>query len=85
MVEPSFAQRSVINHLEYIPSAHIIASAATDITENEVLTAQGRLIAYDYLVIATGHGDAGPCSKDEKLSCYQAGKTGTNMRANLIL
>ncbi|KAL2549035.1 FAD/NAD(P)-binding oxidoreductase family protein [Forsythia ovata] len=72
MVEPSFAQRSVINHSEYLPNANIVISAATDITENEVLTAQGRLIAYDYLVIATGHSDTAPCTKYEKLSYYQA-------------
>ncbi|KAK6156234.1 hypothetical protein DH2020_010482 [Rehmannia glutinosa] len=72
MVEPSFAERTVINHSDYLPNAHVITSAATNITQNEVLTAQGRQIAYDYLVIATGHVDSGPYTKAERLSNYEA-------------
>ncbi|KAL0303658.1 UNVERIFIED_CONTAM: Ferroptosis suppressor protein 1 [Sesamum radiatum] len=70
-VEPSFAKRIVINHLEYLSKARVIASPATNITENEVLTAQGRLIAYDYLVVATGHTSTGGYTKDERLNYYQ--------------
>ncbi|KAL0299114.1 UNVERIFIED_CONTAM: Ferroptosis suppressor protein 1 [Sesamum radiatum] len=70
-VEPSFAKRIVINHLEYLSRARVIASPATNITENEVLTAQGRLIAYDYLVVATGHTSPGGYTKDERLNYYQ--------------
>ncbi|KAK6135950.1 hypothetical protein DH2020_030288 [Rehmannia glutinosa] len=73
MVEPSFAERTVINHSDYLPNAHVITSAATNITQKEVLTAQGRQIAYDYLVIATGHVDSGPYTKAERLSHYEAG------------
>ncbi|KAL0401450.1 UNVERIFIED_CONTAM: hypothetical protein Slati_4174900 [Sesamum latifolium] len=70
-VEPSFAKRIVINHLEYLSKARVIASPATNITEDEVLTAQGRLIAYDYLVVATGHTSPGGYTKDERLNYYQ--------------
>ncbi|XP_073314884.1 uncharacterized protein [Primulina huaijiensis] len=72
MVEPSFAERSLINHSEYLPNAQIITSAATGITENNVLTEQGRLIGYDYLVIATGHVHAGSLTKAERLHYFQA-------------
>ncbi|KAG8380672.1 hypothetical protein BUALT_Bualt06G0040200 [Buddleja alternifolia] len=72
MVEPSFANRTLINHTEYLPNARIITSAATNITQNEVMTAQGRLVAYDYLVIATGHDYNDPRTKNEKLSYFQA-------------
>ncbi|KAL3649357.1 hypothetical protein CASFOL_005760 [Castilleja foliolosa] len=72
MVEPSFAERSVINHSEYLRNAHVITSTATGITGNEVLTAQDRCVAYDYLVIATGHVDAGAYTKSERLSHYRA-------------
>lgn len=72
MVEPSFAKRSVINHSEYLPNAHIITAPAVDLTDNEVLTAQGQAIAYDYLVIATGHQDDGAFTMAEKLQHYQA-------------
>ncbi|XP_051119974.1 uncharacterized protein LOC127243829 [Andrographis paniculata] len=71
-VEPSFAQRAVIKHEEYLPNARIIASAATDITAKEVLTAQGHQISYDYLVVATGHVNAGADTKDERLRQFQA-------------
>lgn len=72
MVEPSFARRSLINHVEYLPNAHVISTAAVDLTDNEVVTAEGRVVNYDYLVIATGHMDDGPCTKAEKLNYYQA-------------
>ncbi|XP_073122114.1 uncharacterized protein [Henckelia pumila] len=72
MVEPSFAQRSLINHSDYLPKAHVIASAATGITEEDVLTAQGHSIAYDYLVIATGHVHTGDFTKAERLHYFQA-------------
>lgn len=74
MVEPSFSERTVINHADYLPNAHVVTSAATNITENGVQTVQGHLIAYDYLVIATGHVDTGIYTKAEKISRYQAGK-----------
>ncbi|CAI9091404.1 OLC1v1026430C1 [Oldenlandia corymbosa var. corymbosa] len=70
-VEPAFAKRSIVNHVEYLPNAHVITTPAVDVTPNEVLTAEGRLIAYDYLVIATGHVEDGPSTKDDKLSYYQ--------------
>ncbi|KAL3616397.1 hypothetical protein CASFOL_039787 [Castilleja foliolosa] len=72
-VEPSFAERTLINHSDYLRNAHVITSAATGITRNDVLTAQGHHVAYDYLVIATGHVDSGGYTKKaEKLSYYQA-------------
>ncbi|XVE79173.1 hypothetical protein DITRI_Ditri14bG0036700 [Diplodiscus trichospermus] len=72
MVEPSFAERSVINHRDYLTNGRIITSAAVNITDTEVLTADGRLVAYDYLVIATGHRDPVPTTKTERLNQYQA-------------
>lgn len=75
MVEPSFANRTVINHSEYLRQAHVITSAATGISGNEVITAQGQVIAYDYLVIATGHAGSGAFTKAEKLNHYEAGKS----------
>lgn len=71
-VEPTFAERSVINHAEYLPKAHVITSAATGITSNEVTTAQGSAVAYDYLVIATGHPGGPEFTRAEKLRQYQA-------------
>ncbi|KAK6929038.1 FAD/NAD(P)-binding domain [Dillenia turbinata] len=51
MVDPSFAERSVINHSEYITNARVITSTAINIIDREVLTEDGQQISYDYLVI----------------------------------
>ncbi|XP_019151144.1 PREDICTED: apoptosis-inducing factor 2-like [Ipomoea nil] len=72
IVEPAFAKRSLINHYEYLPKANIIVSSAVDIKSSQVLTAQARLIGYDYLVIATGHTYNNPCTKQDKICHYQA-------------
>ncbi|KAA8549945.1 hypothetical protein F0562_001647 [Nyssa sinensis] len=72
MVEPSFAERSVIHHRDYLTNGHVITSRAINITDTEVLTAEGRLVPYDYLVIATGHTDPVPKTRTERLEQYQA-------------
>ncbi|KAJ9546017.1 hypothetical protein OSB04_025724 [Centaurea solstitialis] len=72
MVEPSFAKRTVINHHEYLPGASIITCDAIGIEENHVSTLEGRLIEFDYLVIATGHIASGYVTKAEKLRQYEA-------------
>ncbi|PRQ32593.1 putative NADH:ubiquinone reductase (non-electrogenic) [Rosa chinensis] len=71
MVEPSFGERSVINHRDYLTNGQIITSGAINITDTEVLTGEGRLIPYDYLVIATGHADSVPKNKTGRLKEYQ--------------
>ncbi|KAG6430297.1 hypothetical protein SASPL_108361 [Salvia splendens] len=71
IVEPSFAERTLINHSEYLSQAHIITSAATNITESEVTTADGRRVGFDYLVIATGHAGGPEFTRSEKLHKYQ--------------
>ncbi|XP_052199708.1 uncharacterized protein LOC127806231 [Diospyros lotus] len=72
MVEPSFAERSVIHHRDYLTNACVIASGAINVTDTEVLTAEGRLVPYDYLVIATGHADPAPKTRQERLQQYRA-------------
>ncbi|GAA0158607.1 hypothetical protein Leryth_014915 [Lithospermum erythrorhizon] len=72
MVEPSFAEKTLINHTEYASNAHIITSAAINISETEVTTANGKTISYDYLVIATGHDEKTEFTKTEKLGYFKA-------------
>ncbi|KAK1431395.1 hypothetical protein QVD17_07853 [Tagetes erecta] len=73
MVEPTFAKRSVINHHEYLPGASIFTSDAIDIDEdNQVSTTEGRQIAFDYLVIATGHMGNRHVTKSERLRQFEA-------------
>ncbi|CAN6872057.1 unnamed protein product, partial [Brassica oleracea] len=72
MVEPSFAERTVINHRNYLKIGRVVTSPAVNITESDVTTKDGAVIGYDYLVIATGHNDLFPKTRQEKLSQYQA-------------
>nr|XP_043631109.1 ferroptosis suppressor protein 1-like [Erigeron canadensis] len=72
MVEPTFAERSLIQHKHYLTGSRTIVSHAVDIRDCEVLTSEGRLVPYDYLVIATGHGDLVPKTRAERLKQYLA-------------
>ncbi|KAI4334188.1 hypothetical protein L6164_018907 [Bauhinia variegata] len=71
MVEPSFAERTAINHKDYFTNGNLVVSSAVNITETEVLTAGGSNIAYDYLVIATGHADPVSKSRIDRLVHYK--------------
>lgn len=75
MVEPSFGERSLINHRDYLTNGRIVTSSTVNITETQVLTVEGRLISYDYLVIAIGHTDTILKMRTERLNQYQVGKT----------
>lgn len=75
MVEPSVAERIVINHREYFKKGDLIVSSAVSITETEVLTADGQQIAYDYLVVATGHTEPIPKTRSERIDQYKGGNT----------
>ncbi|CAN7005884.1 hypothetical protein IGI04_009638 [Brassica rapa subsp. trilocularis] len=71
MVEPSFAERTLVNHKNYFKNGRVVTSPAVNITESDVVTADGAVVGYDYLVIATGHNDLFPKTRQEKLSQYQ--------------
>lgn len=73
MVQPSFAERAVIGHTEYLTQGRLIVSPAAKVTENHVYTSDNRCIPYDYLVIATGHADSAPLTKAERLQQFQNG------------
>ncbi|XP_051113643.1 uncharacterized protein LOC127239497 [Andrographis paniculata] len=72
LVEPSFIERSVIYHKDYLTNGRLVVSKAIDISNSQVLTEEGRLITYDYLVIATGHDDPFPKTRSERLKEYRA-------------
>ncbi|GFS31128.1 FAD/NAD(P)-binding oxidoreductase family protein [Actinidia rufa] len=63
----------LIDSKEYFEVPWASLRITLNITESEVLTAQGDQIAYDYLVIATGHVDTGALARSEKFSLYHAG------------
>ncbi|KAI4322469.1 hypothetical protein L6164_022161 [Bauhinia variegata] len=72
LVEPSFAERTVINHREYFTNGTLVTSSAVNITETEVFTEDGRQVPYDYLVIAAGHADPLPRTRTERLNQFKA-------------
>ncbi|KAJ9542833.1 hypothetical protein OSB04_029339 [Centaurea solstitialis] len=72
MVEPSFAERSLIQHEDCLTASRLIVSNAINITNTEVLLSDGRLVPYNYLIIATGHHDPVPKTRAERLVQYQA-------------
>ncbi|KAL6511061.1 hypothetical protein OROGR_022185 [Orobanche gracilis] len=72
MVEPSFAERSIMYHKDYLTNGRLITSKAIDISNSQVLTASGHQIVYDYLVIATGHDDSFPETRSGRLQEYRA-------------
>ncbi|CAA3010828.1 apoptosis-inducing factor homolog B [Olea europaea subsp. europaea] len=72
MVEPSFAARSVIYHKDYLTNGRLLVSKVINISKSEVLTEEGHQVAYDYLVIATGHNDTFPKTRTERLKEYYA-------------
>ncbi|KAF2536705.1 hypothetical protein F2Q68_00022242, partial [Brassica cretica] len=50
----------------------VVTSPSVNITETDVMSADGDVIGYDYLVIATGHSDLFLKTRQEKLSQYQS-------------
>ncbi|KAL5709155.1 hypothetical protein ACHQM5_019875 [Ranunculus cassubicifolius] len=71
MVEPSFAEKSVFKHSEYFTKGRLLVSHVTDVSDSEVSTADGQCVPYDYLVVASGHEDNYPKTREGRLKQYQ--------------
>ncbi|XP_065020417.1 uncharacterized protein LOC135645706 [Musa acuminata AAA Group] len=64
-VEQPVAEKAIFSHTDYLVNGTVITSSAVDVTETDVITADGRHVTYDYLVIATGHTTTSPrCKRD---------------------
>ncbi|CAA0825253.1 FAD/NAD(P)-binding oxidoreductase family protein [Striga hermonthica] len=72
IVEPSFAERSIIYHKDYLTNGRLVVSKAINVSSSQVLTSDGCQIIYDYLVIATGHSDTFPKTKPERHKEYRS-------------
>ncbi|KAJ3693442.1 hypothetical protein LUZ60_008922 [Juncus effusus] len=70
-VEPTFAEKALIKHTEYLTNGTIVNSRAINITSTEVLAEEGRAVPYDFLVIATGHEGPDPSSKTDRLAQFK--------------
>ncbi|KAJ4754942.1 Apoptosis-inducing factor 2 [Rhynchospora pubera] len=71
MVEPTLAEKTLIKHSEYFSNGTIVNSRAIDITATEVLTEEGGVVPYDYLVVATGHDVHLPRNKTDRLGQFK--------------
>ncbi|KAG0562401.1 hypothetical protein KC19_9G143200 [Ceratodon purpureus] len=72
IVEPKFAQRSIMKHSEYLKKGTFLQTSATGVSGQELITASGERVAFDFLVIGTGTTFSGPTTKEEMLKFYQA-------------
>ncbi|KAK4358533.1 hypothetical protein RND71_020762 [Anisodus tanguticus] len=70
-VEPLFAERSLIHHKDYLANGRLVVSEVTNINHKEVLTADSHQFAYDYLVVAIGHYDPLPVTRNDRMEEYQ--------------
>jgi NADPH-dependent 2,4-dienoyl-CoA reductase/sulfur reductase-like enzyme len=73
-VEPSVAEKSLINHNDYLGGTQVITASSADVRGEAVITAEGRLVEYTYLVIATGHTNQCPRNRRDRLEQFQEGK-----------
>ncbi|KAK7257587.1 hypothetical protein RIF29_31658 [Crotalaria pallida] len=85
LVEPSVAERIVINHREYFTKGDLVTSTAVSISETEVSTEDGNQIPYDYLVIATGHTEAIPKTRTERIDQYIAGNERIKSASSVLI
>ena len=72
-VEPNFSDRSLVLHSEYLKKARHIAGFAESASITEVVTSTGDILAYDYLVVATGSVHNGPTTKAERVKEFFSG------------
>lgn len=72
IVEPKFAERSIVKHSDYIKTGKVLQTAASGVSGSELLTASGERVPFDVLVVSTGTFFSGPTTKNELLKDYQA-------------
>lgn len=85
VVEPKFAERSVIKHSEYLKTARHVQSAAESVSDSDVITSSGDRVPFDFLVIATGTTFDGPSSRAERLKAFEAEKTKLSGASSVLI
>ena len=85
VVEPKFAERSVIKHSEYLKTARHVQSAAESVSGSDVITSSGDRVPFDFLVIATGTTFDGPSSRAERLKAFEAEKTKLSGASSVLI
>lgn len=74
IVEPKFAERSIMKHSEYLKVARHVQSAAESVSGSEVITSSGDRVPFDFLVISTGTTYSGPSTRAEQIKVYEGEK-----------
>jgi len=54
LVEPAFSERSVMTHSSYSKKARVVISTAKIASSTQIITDDGEIVPYDFLVICTG-------------------------------
>ncbi|KAL2632867.1 hypothetical protein R1flu_004346 [Riccia fluitans] len=73
-VEPTFAERSLILHADYLKKGKVLSASAVSATESELTTDTGEVLPFDFLVITTGTTFSGPKTKVERIKEFEANK-----------
>jgi hypothetical protein len=73
IVEPKFAERSIMKHSEYLKKGTFLETSAKSVSGQELVTESGERVPFDFLIIGTGTTFSGPTTKEELLKFYQAG------------
>lgn len=76
-MEPVWASKVYFAHTEYLKKAKLVVGTVTGVSPKakEVLLADGTVIPYDFLVVATGFSKEKTMSLKEKIASVTAGKS----------
>ena len=73
-IEPSFADKFIIPHSEYLKKAKVVVGVAKALKDNEVELEDGTTVPFDYLILATG-SKINPAfnhpTKDDRVKFFQ--------------
>lgn len=72
IVQPCFAERSLIPHSEYLKKARHVLGYAESVSTTEVVTSSGDILPYDFLVVATGSMYKGPSTKAGRIQEFES-------------
>ncbi|CAM6024801.1 unnamed protein product [Sphagnum balticum] len=70
LVEPAFSERSLMTHSSYLKKAKVVISTAKITSSTQIITDDGEIVPYDFLVICTGSSYTGPKTRPERIQEY---------------
>jgi hypothetical protein len=85
LVEPAFSERSVMTHSSYLKKAKVVISTAKIASSTQIITDDGEIVPYDFLVICTGSSYTGPKTRPERIQEYWKGGWTYNTMHSLSL